>query len=96
MLQIGDTAPDFTVKTHEGNDLSLSSLRGKRSFYGFIQKPILLAERLRVVGSATRLKTLNHKMLRSWESALTRLRKTPLLRKNSAFRTRSCVTRLEV
>jgi peroxiredoxin Q/BCP len=38
MLQIGDTAPDFTVKTHEGNDLSLSSLRGKKVLLWFYPK----------------------------------------------------------
>ena len=96
MLQVGDTAPDFTVKTHEGNELSCRLYVVRRSFYGFIQKPILPAERLKVVGSATKLKPSNHKMLRFWESASIRLRKTPLLRKDSAFRMRSCVTRLGV
>ncbi len=38
MLQVGDTAPDFTVKTHEGNDLSLSTLRGKKVLLWFYPK----------------------------------------------------------
>lgn len=38
MLQAGDTAPDFTVKTHEGNDLSLSDLRGKKVLLWFYPK----------------------------------------------------------
>ncbi len=28
MLNVGETAPDFTATTHEGQSLSLSSLRG--------------------------------------------------------------------
>ncbi len=35
MLRIGDTAPDFTAKTHTGNDLSLSALRGKKVLLWF-------------------------------------------------------------
>jgi len=38
MLQVGDTAPDFTVKTHEGNELSLSALRGKKVLLWFYPK----------------------------------------------------------
>ena len=38
MLQTGDAAPDFTVKTHEGNDLSLSDLRGKKILLWFYPK----------------------------------------------------------
>ena len=38
MLQVGDPAPDFTVKTHEGNDLSLSALRGKKVLLWFYPK----------------------------------------------------------
>ncbi len=38
MLQVGDTAPDFTVKTHEGHDLSLSALRGKKVLLWFYPK----------------------------------------------------------
>ncbi len=38
MLQVGDTAPDFTVKTHDGNDLSLSDLRGKKILLWFYPK----------------------------------------------------------
>ena len=38
MLQVGDTAPDFTVKTHQGNDLSLSDLRGKKVLLWFYPK----------------------------------------------------------
>lgn len=38
MLQIGDIAPDFTVKTHEGKDLSLSALRGKKVLLWFYPK----------------------------------------------------------
>mgnify|MGYP000176152947 FL=1 len=35
MLQPGDAAPGFTVKTHEGNDLSLADLRGKKTLLWF-------------------------------------------------------------
>ncbi len=38
MLKVGDPAPDFTVKTHEGNDLSLSALRGKKILLWFYPK----------------------------------------------------------
>ncbi len=38
MLQVGDAAPDFTVKTHEGNELSLSALRGKKVLLWFYPK----------------------------------------------------------
>ena len=38
MLQVGDTAPDFTVKTHKGNDLSLSALCGKKVLLWFYPK----------------------------------------------------------
>jgi len=38
MLQIGDTAPAFTVQTHEGKDLSLASLRGKKVLLWFYPK----------------------------------------------------------
>ena len=38
MLQVGDIAPDFTVKTHEGTDLSLSTLRGKKVLLWFYPK----------------------------------------------------------
>ncbi len=29
MLQAGATAPDFTLKSHAGEDVSLSSMRGQ-------------------------------------------------------------------
>jgi peroxiredoxin Q/BCP len=35
MLKAGDTAPDFTVMTHEGKPLSLSSLRGHKVLLWF-------------------------------------------------------------
>ncbi len=35
MLKPGDDAPDFTVMTHEGKPLSLSSLRGKKVLLWF-------------------------------------------------------------
>jgi len=35
MLKAGDTAPDFTVPTHEGKPLSLSSLRGHKVLLWF-------------------------------------------------------------
>ena len=38
MLQVGDIAPDFTVKTHQGNELSLSALRGKKVLLWFYPK----------------------------------------------------------
>jgi hypothetical protein len=30
MLKVGDSAPDFTATTHEGKQLTLSSLRGHK------------------------------------------------------------------
>lgn len=38
MLKVGDTAPEFTVQTHEGNILSLSSVRGKKVLLWFYPK----------------------------------------------------------
>ncbi|MBI3301838.1 MAG: redoxin domain-containing protein [Deltaproteobacteria bacterium] len=38
MLQAGDTAPEFTVQTHEGKDLSLANLRGKKVLLWFYPK----------------------------------------------------------
>jgi len=37
-LKVGDTAPEFTVQTHEGNTLSLSSVRGKKVLLWFYPK----------------------------------------------------------
>jgi peroxiredoxin len=34
-LKVGDTAPDFTLKDHKGNDVALSSFRGKQVVLGF-------------------------------------------------------------
>lgn len=38
MLQTGDTAPNFTVQTHEGKSLSLADLRGKKVLLWFYPK----------------------------------------------------------
>lgn len=38
MLKAGDVAPDFTASTHEGTELSLSSLRGKKVLLWFYPK----------------------------------------------------------
>jgi len=38
MLAVGDTAPDFTVNTHEGKPLTLSSLRGHKVLLWFYPK----------------------------------------------------------
>lgn len=38
MLKVGDTAPEFTVQTQEGKDLSLASLRGKKVLLWFYPK----------------------------------------------------------
>jgi peroxiredoxin Q/BCP len=38
MLQPGDSAPDFTVQTHEGKSLSLSQLQGKKVLLWFYPK----------------------------------------------------------
>ena len=38
MLKTGDSAPDFTVQTHEGKTLTLSSLRGKKVLLWFYPK----------------------------------------------------------
>jgi thioredoxin-dependent peroxiredoxin len=38
MLKVGDTAPDFTLLTHEGQPLSLSSLRGHKVLLWFYPK----------------------------------------------------------
>jgi hypothetical protein len=38
MLNVGDSAPDFTLLTHEGQPLSLSSLRGHKVLLWFYPK----------------------------------------------------------
>jgi len=38
MLNVGENAPDFTVTTHEGQPLSLSSLRGHKILLWFYPK----------------------------------------------------------
>ncbi len=38
MLKVGEPAPDFTLQTHEGKRLSLSSLRGKKVLLWFYPK----------------------------------------------------------
>ena len=38
MLNVGDVAPDFTVKAHTGEDVSLSDLRGRRVVLWFYPK----------------------------------------------------------
>ena len=35
MLKVGDSAPDFTLPTHQGKPLTLSSLRGKKVLLWF-------------------------------------------------------------
>jgi peroxiredoxin Q/BCP len=35
MLKVGDPAPDFTLSTHQGKPLTLSSLRGKKVLLWF-------------------------------------------------------------
>jgi len=35
MLKVGDPAPDFTLPTHRGKPLTLSSLRGKKVLLWF-------------------------------------------------------------
>jgi peroxiredoxin len=38
MLRIGDPAPDFTSMTHDGKNLTLASLRGKKVLLWFYPK----------------------------------------------------------
>lgn len=38
MLKVGDTAPDFTVKTHKGNVISLKDFKGKTVILYFYPK----------------------------------------------------------
>ena len=38
MLKVGDAAPAFTVQTHEGKDLALMNLRGKKVLLWFYPK----------------------------------------------------------
>jgi peroxiredoxin Q/BCP len=38
MLMVGDSAPDFTLQTHQGKPLTLSSLRGKKILLWFYPK----------------------------------------------------------
>jgi thioredoxin-dependent peroxiredoxin len=38
MLQVGESAPDFTATTHEGKQLTLSSLRGHKVLLWFYPK----------------------------------------------------------
>ena len=37
-MNVGDTAPDFTLTDHEGKTVSLSSLRGKNVVLWFYPK----------------------------------------------------------
>jgi mycoredoxin-dependent peroxiredoxin len=34
-LKIGDAAPDFTLRAHDGSEVTLSTLRGKRVVLAF-------------------------------------------------------------
>jgi thioredoxin-dependent peroxiredoxin len=38
MLKVGDSAPDFTVLTHEGQPLTLSAFRGHKVLLWFYPK----------------------------------------------------------
>jgi cytochrome oxidase Cu insertion factor (SCO1/SenC/PrrC family) len=38
MLKVGDPAPDFTVKAHSGEDVTLSALKGHRVILWFYPK----------------------------------------------------------
>jgi len=38
MLNVGDVAPDFRVKTHEGKEVSLKDFRGKKVLLWFYPK----------------------------------------------------------
>lgn len=38
MLNVGDTAPDFTVRAHTGEDITLSDLRGHTVVLWFYPK----------------------------------------------------------
>jgi peroxiredoxin Q/BCP len=38
MLDVGQEAPDFTVKSHEGKDTRLSDYRGKKVLLWFYPK----------------------------------------------------------
>ena len=38
MLNVGDSAPDFTVQDHHGEELRLSDLRGKKVLLWFYPK----------------------------------------------------------
>lgn len=37
-MNVGDVAPDFTLKDHEGKDVSLKNLRGKSVVLWFYPK----------------------------------------------------------
>ena len=34
-LKVGDSAPDFTLRAHDGSEVALSQLRGKRVVLAF-------------------------------------------------------------
>ena len=34
-LKVGDAAPDFTLRAHDGSEVTLSTLRGKRVVLAF-------------------------------------------------------------
>ena len=34
-LKVGDVAPDFTLRAHDGSEIKLSALRGKRVVLAF-------------------------------------------------------------
>ena len=35
-LHVGDTAPDFTLRAHDGTEVSLRALRGRRVVLAFL------------------------------------------------------------
>lgn len=38
MLHVGEVAPDFTVKSHDGRDITLSEYRGQKVILWFYPK----------------------------------------------------------
>ncbi len=38
-LKVGDAAPDFALRTHDGTEVKLSALRGKRLAPAFLPFP---------------------------------------------------------
>jgi peroxiredoxin len=90
-FNVGDTAPDFTLKDHHGNDVTLSRFKGKKVVLGFhplAWTPVCAKQMKHLEENAERMEKLNAVALgisvdsspckRAWAKDLG-IEKTPLL-----------------